>query len=856
MAAELRNRRTQNRRTTDTKSPSNQQQKDDNDSFHDSSTLDDIDSLNAPPELAVYFSHDAIENLRLRVTLRRQPQDDRIVVLERPRTVKALNLLLRRRANAQLHGQRQTQDLLRMDEQRERLAEEQQRAGPFIDRLGRRTNDMTADQGLNTTRRSQQQNNTNAAPDLYAQQIQIFEWQQKIHSPRSYLLHTHPKYLKQVAASAPHITPLHAQYVQQLRSELQQQYGAQINIDDAARQYVQAHIRSHSGMSLFTQCEDDAYIDAASFTRRIAKMNLDSDSEHHLQTNRRFLNSAQSVLNPLARRIVETPMNRRSTRSHITKEHRYSSFFIVAQVDFDLSQEQNEEQAESMRSLPRIESLGYEHVLCELKYYHNGALEMRPPLSQPLQHSTNPNAAATASQQQSTASEPEVFDDTEWYEFYTPLGTRYRYRIENVSNADQGALATQLEAQEQAAQHAAAAQQSQSIPLPLTHTEFDSSPASPHVTTYTVFAELQAYIHSSLSSLHHEPEYATYLSYELYLPRANDTVMGNQSNTQHPPPSRWRFNAADRYRRRRATTQISQPLHLEYNPFQEQMEHEAEQQQRRHQSGNTNLLMDPHTQYEPEVDAHVCQFGFPCEWTLDHEVHDSAWSDEQTMLQPSSTESLRGPVLYLQVNSVDRWRVHRVIGYTHVELPLTPGSTTRQLATWTPCGSIRATMKDWLVGGSTMLRDMKLASFDDQLENDAEADLELEEEDDQARHSKPQSQQQQQQENRNPNVDSQSADGASAGSFASSDLNASRRAHRFRNHFGFTVEDAGHIHVQFDTVVQQHRPQSVQGAGEAKSQHARQSWREKIAAKRKAEQTKAATQHMATTSARESAGPA
>ena len=75
--------------------------------------------------------------------------------------------------------------------------------------------------------------------------------------------------------------------------------------------------------------------------------------------------------------------------------------------------------------------------------------------------------------------------------------------------------------------------------------------------------------------------------------------------------------------------------------------------------------------------------------------------------------NLRAPVVntssFLKINSVDMWSVHRIQGYGYCHLPSNPGHTKQTVKCWKPVGKIRSQMKDYFIGGSGGLRDIKMS---------------------------------------------------------------------------------------------------------------------------------------------------
>lgn len=59
---------------------------------------------------------------------------------------------------------------------------------------------------------------------------------------------------------------------------------------------------------------------------------------------------------------------------------------------------------------------------------------------------------------------------------------------------------------------------------------------------------------------------------------------------------------------------------------------------------------------------------------------------------------LRFPVVYFQVNSIDWWGRHRVVGYGHFTVPDKPGCHEIVVSTWRPTGSLRAQVSRYNCG--------------------------------------------------------------------------------------------------------------------------------------------------------------
>ncbi|KAJ3184967.1 Pleiotropic negative transcriptional regulator [Geranomyces variabilis] len=83
-------------------------------------------------------------------------------------------------------------------------------------------------------------------------------------------------------------------------------------------------------------------------------------------------------------------------------------------------------------------------------------------------------------------------------------------------------------------------------------------------------------------------------------------------------------------------------------------------------------------------------FGFPLEWVL--------------LRRDKSTER---PALYLTVCSVDLWNRHRLEGYGYFNIPEEEGRHSMTINTWRPLGSLMARVREYFIGGSTELEDLR-----------------------------------------------------------------------------------------------------------------------------------------------------
>eukprot|EP00284_Hemiselmis_tepida_P006908 CAMPEP_0174937344 /NCGR_PEP_ID=MMETSP1355-20121228/60210_1 /TAXON_ID=464990 /ORGANISM="Hemiselmis tepida, Strain CCMP443" /LENGTH=556 /DNA_ID=CAMNT_0016184189 /DNA_START=98 /DNA_END=1764 /DNA_ORIENTATION=- len=71
----------------------------------------------------------------------------------------------------------------------------------------------------------------------------------------------------------------------------------------------------------------------------------------------------------------------------------------------------------------------------------------------------------------------------------------------------------------------------------------------------------------------------------------------------------------------------------------------------------------------------------------------------------------RVPCMLLQVNSYDQWDRQRVLGYGHMNLPLSPGFTDQAVMTWRPALSQVGKMRSFFIGGTPELRDLTFAGL-------------------------------------------------------------------------------------------------------------------------------------------------
>jgi hypothetical protein len=76
---------------------------------------------------------------------------------------------------------------------------------------------------------------------------------------------------------------------------------------------------------------------------------------------------------------------------------------------------------------------------------------------------------------------------------------------------------------------------------------------------------------------------------------------------------------------------------------------------------------------------------------------------------------IKYPTIYFQVNSLDRWGSHRVVGYGYQTLPCDAGEHELVISTWKPVGSLRSQLSSFFVGGSPALRDVKMSGIPEDL---------------------------------------------------------------------------------------------------------------------------------------------
>lgn len=62
-----------------------------------------------------------------------------------------------------------------------------------------------------------------------------------------------------------------------------------------------------------------------------------------------------------------------------------------------------------------------------------------------------------------------------------------------------------------------------------------------------------------------------------------------------------------------------------------------------------------------------------------------------------------------QVNSYDMWDRQRIQGYGHMNLPLTPGTTSHVIQTWHPALTQIGRLRSFFIGGTPELRDLTFA---------------------------------------------------------------------------------------------------------------------------------------------------
>ncbi|KXS18343.1 hypothetical protein M427DRAFT_208546 [Gonapodya prolifera JEL478] len=98
--------------------------------------------------------------------------------------------------------------------------------------------------------------------------------------------------------------------------------------------------------------------------------------------------------------------------------------------------------------------------------------------------------------------------------------------------------------------------------------------------------------------------------------------------------------------------------------------------------------------WDPKRDSWVAGFG--------HSVETVA----EIALDVDDNVSTLAPTLYVQVCSLDPWNRHRLEGYGHLRVPLRPGLSDMDIATWRPTLGPMERMQEYFTGGTRELEDM------------------------------------------------------------------------------------------------------------------------------------------------------
>mmetsp|Transcript_41602 Transcript_41602/g.103952 ORF Transcript_41602/g.103952 Transcript_41602/m.103952 type:complete len:566 (-) Transcript_41602:143-1840(-) len=107
----------------------------------------------------------------------------------------------------------------------------------------------------------------------------------------------------------------------------------------------------------------------------------------------------------------------------------------------------------------------------------------------------------------------------------------------------------------------------------------------------------------------------------------------------------------------------------------------------------------------------VAHFGMPVELTLWEALKEEAKNKEEKEGEKGGGGAKRVPCMLLQVNSYDPWDRQRVLGYGHMNLPLTPGFSDQSVMTWRPALSQIGKMRSFFIGGTPELRDLTFAGL-------------------------------------------------------------------------------------------------------------------------------------------------
>ncbi|KAK2168670.1 hypothetical protein LSH36_15g14053 [Paralvinella palmiformis] len=92
----------------------------------------------------------------------------------------------------------------------------------------------------------------------------------------------------------------------------------------------------------------------------------------------------------------------------------------------------------------------------------------------------------------------------------------------------------------------------------------------------------------------------------------------------------------------------------------------------------------------------VAYFSFPFEFELFYKA-DSTYDEDGT---------IRWPLFYVEVSSLDSWQRYRTEGYSHMTLPTTAGCSVQELNCWRPVGrSLISELRRFFVGGNAELED-------------------------------------------------------------------------------------------------------------------------------------------------------
>ena len=395
--------------------------------------------------------------------------------------------------------------------------------------------------------------------------------------------------------------------------------------------------------------------------------------------------------------------------------------FIIATVDLSKGRE-----LENINKLKQIDNYANEIVLVEIKAYNNGSIQVSPAMTTTIEEKSNNNhvKSKNLSSTQQLLKETDAMLDLEtlqsqWYTFIAPKSKiKYWYKVENISHPPQELQNHhRKELINHKIQTILKADGRKDYKINKINTNFIKSPDIPGNLRLNCFGQIDKAIGFNEDNL--------YIEYELYF------------------NNRWHFDTSDRYQILRSSTHISSTklqnntfnfiaqdsllgthvtsnnmLQANFNfPFQFELQGREGHIHTLEELIANGMINDQVTDKKDVVaDANLGHKRTAR--NLKEALDTSRYYDEDDEIYQNIKKELKEydppisyPIMYFQVNSIDHWNRHRVVGYGYCNIPNEAGTHTIEVKTWVPIGSISAEMKKYFIGGTPSLKDIKLSGI-------------------------------------------------------------------------------------------------------------------------------------------------